>query len=143
MKQPKLIELVETLIKSDAADNRRLLKNFQIWNCYEKPEVGLAFHRYRFVDGPFKDLHFISTAPEVSWLNKYDNLRVIFVDNKLNGLETVSLICFDRKIEKVNPEWQPLISTSPITWSQLSVAGFRILANRTSLNPTPKDTLIQ
>lgn len=131
MKQPKLIELAETLINSGAADNRGLLKNFQTWNCYEKPEVGLAFHEYRFVDGPFKGQRFISTAAKVEWLNKFDNLRVIFTGGKFDGLETVSLICFDRKIERVKLEWQPLISISLTTWSQLSAAGFRTRASRT------------
>lgn len=116
MKQPKLIELVETLIKSGGADNRRLLKNFQTWNCYEKPEVGLAFHEYRFKDGPFRGQRFISTAPNTKWLNKYDNLRVIFLDGKYEGLETLSIVCFDRKIEKVEKEWQPLLSISLTTW---------------------------
>lgn len=131
MKQPKLIELAETLINSGAADNRGLLKNFQTWNCYEKPEVGLAFHEYRFVDGPFKGQRFISTAAKVEWLNKFDNLRVIFTGGKFDGLETVSLICFDRKIERVKLEWQPLISISLTTWSQLSAAGFLTRASRT------------
>lgn len=140
MKQPKLIELVETLIKSNAADNRRLLKNFQLCNCYEKPEVGLAFHEYRFVDGPFKGQRFISTAAKIEWLNKYDNLRVIFIGGKFEGLETVSLICFDRKIEKVKPEWHAYISTYRTTWSKLSVAGFQTLVNKTCSNPTPTDS---
>lgn len=125
MKQSEVVKLVETLLATGKADNRRLLTNFQIWNYYEQNGLGLAFHEYRFKDGPFKGQRFLSTAAKVEWLNKYDNLRVIFIDGKLCGLETVSLICFDRKIEKVEKEWRSLISNYQTTWSKLSVAGFQ------------------
>lgn len=116
MKQSEVVKLVETLLATGKADNRRLLTNFQIWNCYEQNGLGLAFHEYRFKDGPFKGQRFLSTAAKVEWLNKYDNLRVIFTNGRLNGLETVSLICFDRKIEKVEKEWRSLVSNYQTTW---------------------------
>lgn len=128
MKQADVIKVVEILLKSE--NTRQILRNFQIFNCYQHDGCGLAFHEYRFKDGPFKGQRFISTAPNTKWLNKYDNLRVIFLDGKYEGLETLSIICFDRQIEKVEKEWQQLLSISLTTWSKISAAGFRTPANR-------------
>ncbi|QOI66602.1 hypothetical protein [Erwinia phage FBB1] len=133
MKQSELISTLNRLLDSPVSKStkRRLLQNFQICHCYQCNGVGLAFHEYRFEDGPFIGQRFISTAPIRDWLDKYDNLRVIFLDCKLKGIETTSLICFDRKIEKVQKEWRKLLSIYPITWQASSVAGFQIQESRT------------
>lgn len=133
MKQSELISTLNRLLDSSVSNStkRRLLENFQICHCYQGNGVGLAFHEYKFEDGPFIGQRFISTAPTRDWLDKYDNLRVIFLDGKLKGIETVSLICFDRKIEKVQKEWRKLLSISLITRWTSSIAGFPIQESRT------------
>lgn len=133
MKQSELISTLNRLLDSPVSKStkRRLLENFQICHCYQGNGVGLAFNEYRFEDGPFIGQRFISTAPSKDWLDKYDNLRVIFLDGKLKGIETVSLVCFDRKIEKVQKEWRKLLLISQITWQNSSVAGFPTQENRT------------
>lgn len=132
MKQTDIVRIAETVLNSGKAINRTYLRFLQMRNCYNTLDFpSLAFHEYRFKDGPFKGHRFISTAPNTKWLNKYDNLRVIFLDGKYKGLETLSIICFDRQIEKVEKEWQPLLSISRTTWSKISAAGFRTRANRT------------
>lgn len=110
MKQNDVVKLLETLLATGAADNRRLLMNFQICHGMSDSLPGLNFHEYRFKDGPFKGQRFISTAPNTKWLNKYDNLRVIFLTGKYEGLETLSIVCFDRQIERVRPDFIPLMT---------------------------------
>lgn len=132
MKQADIVKIAEVVLNSGWCNTRVYLKGLQMRNCYNVVDMpSLAFHEYRFKDGPFKGQRFISTAPNTKWLNKYDNLRVIFLDGKCKDLETLSIICFDRQIEKVEKEWQPLLSISQTTWSNLSAAGFRTRANRT------------
>ena len=114
MKQSELVEVIETLLSTKNADNTLLLKNFQLQNCYGTLFTGLAFHKYRFKDGPFKGQFFLSTAAKLEWLNKYNNLRVVFFGGKFDGLETTSLVCFDRKIEKIETQWKNLVRVTQI-----------------------------
>lgn len=95
--QKQLVHIFESIVDSPNCDKRKLQDLYQIGNCY-RALPSLAYYEYKFEDGLFKGSRFLSTAAKVSWLNKYDNLNVLFVSGPCKGLKTKSIICFDRKV---------------------------------------------